>query len=584
MNKVVSIEIAGQVFWIDEEAYDVLQAYLKKIRLQLVDDECGSDIFKDIELRIAELLYALSSDEKKAIVAEQLNEVIEQVGFIDSEDIDAEFPRKSYLDPQNKILGGVCAGLAIRLGVSAFILRLVFIGLTALFGLGIALYLIFWISLDTNSNRNAALAAQGKARTAKQIAAFEAPKENSLVQLQRIIFLPVSIVGTLLTVIGNHFRNRSKGYLFVFKNIFVFALLFVTFFLCLGLYEFNQSRLFFWPISWGLSAATIYLIVLGLTIYVREYYLTRSNFKVKKILKVGAFIPIAIIVSVVVFLNNTQSEYQKKLVEKNFTLSQRQLQLKFNEQNPLDKYAEQVLYHVKTNTSENNQIILHIDYSSYGYTTVKAKENIHTMDYFFTFDNNTLELDKYWSLKEGALNRGQYINVTIEIPQNIIVTSSWPLTINRDDRPYHYSVREQYTRGGVDFSSGRYLSNDQYFHEYDEDFRNKLSDNERNVLMDKFCEEFFISESWGCWSNIQRLVSENSRFDRAFEQDIEIIEQVRKYLLPDRSLFVSNLIEMNDLVKGVSIEYPVMSEFQKHIEHLLSIKSTSEKNIKPGSG
>jgi phage shock protein PspC (stress-responsive transcriptional regulator) len=159
VNKVISIEIASQVFWVDEEAYEILQAYLKRIRQQLVDDECANEIFKDIELRVAELLYALNNDEKKAIIATQMNDVIDQVGLIDSEEPETELPRKSYLDPQNKILGGVCAGLAVRLGVSAFILRLIFIALTAAFGLGVVLYLIFWISLDTNSYRNAALAA-----------------------------------------------------------------------------------------------------------------------------------------------------------------------------------------------------------------------------------------------------------------------------------------------------------------------------------------------------------------------------------------------------------------------------------------
>ena len=153
MNKVVSIEIAGQVFWIDEDAYDALQTYLQKIRAQLIDEESADEIFTDIELRIAELLFAYSGDEKQAISLLQLEEVIEQVGFIDSENSEIEIPRKSYRDPQNKILGGVCAGLAVRLGVPAFVVRVIFLLLIPLFGLGIALYLIFWISLDTITRR-----------------------------------------------------------------------------------------------------------------------------------------------------------------------------------------------------------------------------------------------------------------------------------------------------------------------------------------------------------------------------------------------------------------------------------------------
>ena len=570
MNKVASIEIAGQVFWIDEEAYEILQAYLQKIRRQLAGDESAKDIFKDIELRIAELFYVFNSDAKKAIGTEQLEEVIGQVGFIDGEDTDEEMPRKSYLDPRNKILGGVCAGLAVRLGVPAFILRFVFLALTALFGLGIALYLIFWISLDTNTNRNAALAAQGKAQTARRIATFEAPKESGLAQFQRVIFLPVSILGALATVFGNHFRNRSRGYLLIIKNIIAIALLLVVLFLCAGLFELNYKRLFPWPITWLLSAAAMYLLVLGLAIYVRDFYLTRPNFKIRKVLKTAALIPIVMIVAAITYLNYTISERRSDLVERSFALNGRQLALKFNEQRPLQRYADTVRIHIQTNPAANDQVKLQVHYVSYGPNGESAKDNIRTIDYFFTFAANTLELDKYWSLQEGALLRGQDVNVLIEIPQNIVVTSSLPLTINRDERPYRYSASKRQAHEVV------YLSSGQYLHERGDEFSHKLSRNERNILEDKFCEEFFISESWRCLSNIQQSVSENSRFDRAFQKDAEIVDKLREYLLPDRSLFVSSLAEMNELASGLSIEYPVMSKFQEYLERLLIVKSAPQ--------
>ena len=77
MNKVSSIEIAGQVFWINESAYSRLQQYLSQIRQQLTNEESADDIYQDIELRIAELLYTLNTSESRAISGEQLNTVIE---------------------------------------------------------------------------------------------------------------------------------------------------------------------------------------------------------------------------------------------------------------------------------------------------------------------------------------------------------------------------------------------------------------------------------------------------------------------------------------------------------------------------
>ena len=84
--ETVTIEIAGQVFWIDEKANHNLQSYLGKIDQQLAGDECAADIVKDIEFRIAELLYALESSEQNAITVMQTSQVIEQIGFIEGEE------------------------------------------------------------------------------------------------------------------------------------------------------------------------------------------------------------------------------------------------------------------------------------------------------------------------------------------------------------------------------------------------------------------------------------------------------------------------------------------------------------------
>ncbi|MBL4659128.1 MAG: PspC domain-containing protein [Alcanivoracaceae bacterium] len=567
MNKVINIEISSQVFWIDEAAYKKLLAYLKKIKQQLTDDACASEIFQDIELRIAELLYAQRNDEKKAIDSEQLTKVIEQVGYIDSEDLETVSPRKSYLDQQNKILAGVCAGLAVRLNIPAFILRLAFVALTALFGLGIVIYLIFWFSLDTNSSRNATLETQGKAKTAKQIATVESPKAKPLMQLQKIIFLPVSMLGMLITVIANHFRKRTKGYSIILKNLFVAILLIITIIFSTVLLEFNHSSLFFWPLSLLLSIAVVYLMVVAWVTYIRRYYLALTNLKRNNRLKQAAIIPIMMLMVAGLYLLYAHSDYQHEAVIKNFKVSGNELSLKFNEQDSLNAYTNSVLYKVRTHNSANNQVIMYIDYSSNGSSSDKAIINMHNMNYFFTFTNNTLELDKFWSLHKGELNRGQQIDVIIEVPQNMIVTSSWSLNIYQSDQAYHYNTSGLHSKDHVYLSSGEYL------HEYSEAFSNKLSSNEIQVLKEKFCESFFISESWSCRSNIHKSLSTNNRFDLAFQNHSKTIDLVREYLLPNRSFFVSNLIEMNDLVSGLSNEYPVINEFYEYIKHLRMIKS-----------
>jgi len=81
VNKVVSIEIARQVFWIEENTYKQLQNYLHKIKQQLSNDEDANEIYKDIELRVSELFYELNSNESQAISEQQLDQVINPSRF-----------------------------------------------------------------------------------------------------------------------------------------------------------------------------------------------------------------------------------------------------------------------------------------------------------------------------------------------------------------------------------------------------------------------------------------------------------------------------------------------------------------------
>ena len=52
---------------------------------------------------------------------------------------------------KNKVFGGVCAGLAQYLNIDPIILRVVFILLTLLNGIGLLIYVIFWIVLPLQS-------------------------------------------------------------------------------------------------------------------------------------------------------------------------------------------------------------------------------------------------------------------------------------------------------------------------------------------------------------------------------------------------------------------------------------------------
>ena len=56
MKKTVQVNLSGQIFTLDEDAFDLLSSYLNQIG-KLYDRSPGKDeIITDIEMRIAELL------------------------------------------------------------------------------------------------------------------------------------------------------------------------------------------------------------------------------------------------------------------------------------------------------------------------------------------------------------------------------------------------------------------------------------------------------------------------------------------------------------------------------------------------
>ena len=162
MKKTLTINLSGIVFNIDEDAYELLQQYLHKLETRFSNEE-GKEIMRDIEARLAELFSnAIKHTNFAVITINEVTSAIEQLGTaeeIDSEENDYTHEeaksqsaenrrrhRKFYRDADNKILGGVAAGLAAYIGFEVTITRLI-LTLLAVTVLGwlIPIYLLVWL-------------------------------------------------------------------------------------------------------------------------------------------------------------------------------------------------------------------------------------------------------------------------------------------------------------------------------------------------------------------------------------------------------------------------------------------------------
>ena len=179
MKKTLSINIAGIVFHIEEDAYATLDTYLKSIHAYFKNFEGAKDIVDDIEARIAEKFWNIRETEKtEAITQVHVDALIASLGTIadfqeiEEEDVKKEqtfneapksvFSKPFRRDLSNKKLGGVASGIANYFEVDPIWIRVIlvvgFFGLIPLLYIGNFVfwaYVICWIAIPGEINLEA---------------------------------------------------------------------------------------------------------------------------------------------------------------------------------------------------------------------------------------------------------------------------------------------------------------------------------------------------------------------------------------------------------------------------------------------
>ena len=131
MNKIQTINLGGNPFTVDDDAYEYLQAYIRSLKKHFKNSPGCDEIISDIEGRLAELL-AERAEGKAIVTLREVKEVITIMGSpeefgadpIDEKQFDPERPRKQksgrrlFKDPDDKVISGVCSGIAAYFGIN----------------------------------------------------------------------------------------------------------------------------------------------------------------------------------------------------------------------------------------------------------------------------------------------------------------------------------------------------------------------------------------------------------------------------------------------------------------------------------
>lgn len=178
MNKVITINLSGRLITIDEEAYQQLNAYLTWLKQFFIKEEGGPDIYSDMEDRIAELfddklrknLVSISSEDVQAVI--KIMGSPEQIAMETADHYEENEPLrakaaagadKEYDEAaagnnigtngklvrnlNDKVLGGVCSGLARYFNADPVLIRILMALGFFFYGTTVLLYILLWIIL-----------------------------------------------------------------------------------------------------------------------------------------------------------------------------------------------------------------------------------------------------------------------------------------------------------------------------------------------------------------------------------------------------------------------------------------------------
>lgn len=144
MKPTVKVSIGGMAYTLDEDAYFVLEDYLKSLNKHFGNNAEKTEIVADIEMRISELLQLQLNNTNSVISINNIQEVLSIMGSphdfgdeessegsVKPEQTENEFEKfrkkRIYRDKEHAIIGGVCSGLSHYFKTDPVIVRLIWV-------------------------------------------------------------------------------------------------------------------------------------------------------------------------------------------------------------------------------------------------------------------------------------------------------------------------------------------------------------------------------------------------------------------------------------------------------------------------
>jgi len=164
-------------FHLEEDAHSKLSGYIDAISRSLQGSEGRDEIMADIEARIAELLLERIKNPQQVVTITEVDEIIGIMGSPDAfstgekSNTKQEYSsagtyqssyKRVFRDPDDKIVFGVCSGIAHHFGVNRLWLRLALVLSILCFGFGLLPYIILAIVIPKARTASEKLEMRGE--------------------------------------------------------------------------------------------------------------------------------------------------------------------------------------------------------------------------------------------------------------------------------------------------------------------------------------------------------------------------------------------------------------------------------------
>lgn len=210
MKEITRIHLAKTPFSVEVDAKKSLEQYLDSIQKNM---HAEPEAMREIEARMVELLAERGVSKDGVISYDDVVAVQQQMGdpqdfadgeapeTVDTAETNASKSTKRLMrDPDNAILGGVCAGIAAYWGINPLWVRLLFIFSPFItFGTSLLIYIVLWISMPEAQTAAEKLQMRGEEVTLDSLKNFSFT-DNKKTQVKNTFIKIVQIITSFVLI------------------------------------------------------------------------------------------------------------------------------------------------------------------------------------------------------------------------------------------------------------------------------------------------------------------------------------------------------------------------------------------------